>query len=283
VVRKETANTEVGWDEAIAHVASEFKTFRKGEIAVVASARLTNEELFALLRFARDVVATKHLAVRRHVVPGDEDALLIRADKTPNSRGAEEMGIPGATADEPLQAVLHAVRDGSVRGMFIVDENLADDPETAKLLGKLDFLVAVSSTESETTRMADVVLPLSTFAEKNGTFTNFAGQVQRIRPAVATLEADRALDGFAMSRLDRSGSTFDRWAKGAKRDARPGWRIITGIASLMGVKVKYGTAEDVFGDLAAHVEPFHGMTYRTLSSRGLPLRARKDAPAPAAH
>jgi len=132
--------------------------------------------------------------------------------------------------------------------------------------------------EHETTRLADIVLPLSTFAEKNGTFTNFQGRVQRIRPSVATLEQDRSLDGFAMSRLDKFGSPYDRWAKGPKRDARSTWRIVTAIASAMGMKYKYQTAEDVFNEIASAVPAFAGMTYRKIGNRGMLLKTKKESP-----
>ena len=79
-----------------------------------------------------------------------------------------------------------------------------------------------------------------------------------------------------MSRLDKFGSQFDRWAKGPKRDARPPWRIIAGIAVLMGAKFKYQTSEDVFGEIASRVDAFSGMSYRKLGNRGTLLKTSKD-------
>ncbi|HMK38665.1 MAG TPA: NADH-quinone oxidoreductase subunit G, partial [Bacteroidota bacterium] len=94
--------------------------------------------------------------------------------------------------------------------------------------------------------------------------------------SVATLEQDRALDGFEMSRLDKFGSPFDRWARGPKRDARPPWRIIAGIASLMGAKFRYQTSEDVFTEIASRIDAFHGMSYRKLGNKGTLLKSVKD-------
>jgi predicted molibdopterin-dependent oxidoreductase YjgC len=175
----------------------------------------------------------------------------------------------GVGTGKPFDEILRAIREGQVKALYVAEDNIAADPAVAQVLSKLDFLVVNCWNESETTALADVVLPASTFAEKNGTFTNFEGRVQRIRPSVATLDRDRALDGFAMSRLDRFGSPHDRWAKGPKRDARPTWRIIAGIASLMGVKFKYNTSEDVFNELATTFEGFKGMSYRKLGNKGL--------------
>ncbi len=273
LMKKEADVAEVGWDEAIARVASEFKAFRRSEIAVVGSATGTNEDNHILLRFAREVLGIKQVTFQSVSVEGDQDNLLIRADKTPNSTGARELGMQ--TGPEFL-ATLRSIREGQVKALFVLDDNIAADQHVALVLGRLEFLVVTASNESETTRLADVVLPSSTFAEKNGTFTNFQGRVQRIKPAVATIEQDRSLDGYAMSRQDRFGSQFDRWARGARRDARPPWRIVSGIASLMGAKFRYAKAEDVFNEIAATVPGFKGMSYLKIGNKGAALKSRKQ-------
>jgi NADH-quinone oxidoreductase subunit G len=153
----------------------------------------------------------------------------------------------------------------------VVEDNIAADPAVAQLLSRLELLVVHSSNENATTRMADVVLPCSTFAERSGTFTNFQGRVQRIRPAVATLDAERSLDGFAMSRLDKYGTPFDRWGRGTRRDARATWKIVSGVASLMGTRFRYASADDVFAELASTVPAFKGMSYLRLGKKGMAL------------
>lgn len=273
LIRKESECVEVGWDEAIARTASEFRVYRKSEIAVFGSARATNEDHFLLQKFAREVLGTKQVIVLPHVVPGAEDAVLLRADKTPNARGVAAIGAAAPTA---LSEVLRRIEAGEIRAAFVMEDDIAADPAIAAALPKLDFLAVHASNESETTRLADVVFPAATFAERNGTYTNFQGVVQRIRPSVTTLDQDRASDGLAMSRWDKLGTAFDRWGRGAKRDARPGWKVIAGIASVMGMKYRYLQAEDVFAELAAAVEAFKGMTYRSLGSRGQMLAAGRE-------
>jgi NADH-quinone oxidoreductase subunit G len=278
MMQKHGEMVEVGWDEAIARAASELKTFRKGEIAVVGSPYATNEDNYMLQKFARDVLGTKLLGIVPHVVDGDQDDILIRADKTPNATGAAAVGLGDGGSRTAFDAVLRRIREGEVRALYVIDDNIAADPEVAALLGKIDFLVVHASSENETTRLADVVLASATFAERHGTFTNFEGRVQRIRPSVTTLEQDRAMDGFALSRLDRFGSPFDRWAKGPRRDARPSWRIIAGVASVMGVKYKYATVEDLFNEMASAVEAFKGLSYRKIGSKGVMLRSKREIP-----
>jgi NADH-quinone oxidoreductase subunit G len=276
MVKRDGAFREAGWDEVIARVASEFKSFKKSEIAVLASANSTNEDLFAISRFAREMLGTKQVVFRSQIVQGDEDALLIRADKAPNSRGAELIGLQTGQAFSDLIA---AIREGKIRALLVFEDNIAADPDVAEALGRLEFLAVACSQETETVRLADVALAAATYAEKNGTYPNFQGRVQRIRPSVATVEQDRALDGFSMSRLDRFGSAFDRWNRGAKRDARSCWKIVSGIASLMGGKFRYTTAEEVFTDLASASPAFRGLTYRKLGSSGVPVAEGTLTPA----
>ena len=275
-VRKEVGMVEVGWDEAVAMAASEFRAFRKNEIAVIGSGTLTNEDCYVLQKFSRDVLGTRHIDILPHVQEGDEDDLLIRADKTPNTRGAREVGLRPGDGGLGFDGIIKGVRDGGIKALFVVEEDIAAIPAVAPVLSRLQVLIVQSTMINETTRRADIILPMSMSAEKNGTFTNFQGRVQRIRPSVATIELDRSLDGLAMSRLDKFGSPFDRWAKGPKRDARPTWRILTAIASVMGTKYRYQSAEDVFNEIASAVPSFAGMSYRKLAGRGMVLKARKD-------
>lgn len=272
MIKKEGSLVEVGWDEAIAKAAGELKAFRKSELAVIGSAYDTNEDNYLLQKFATEVLGTKHIAFQRHVVEGDEDDLLIRADKTPNALGAWAVGVRPREGGLDFDGIIKAVRDGHIKALVVADDNIAASPAVAEALRKLDYLVVIFSFDCEITRMADVVFPASTFAEKHGTFTNFQGRVQRIRPSVATLEQDRALDGFAMSRLDKFGTPFDRWGRGIKRDARPTWRIVAGLSALMGARFKYNTSEDVFNEIASRIEAFKGMSYRKIGSRGMLMK-----------
>ena len=100
MVRRDAALVEVDWDEAIAKVASELKSFKKSEIAVLGSAFATNEDNYAVQRLAKEVLGTKNIDFMRHVIEGDEDDILIRADKTPNStRRARGRHSPGRGRD----------------------------------------------------------------------------------------------------------------------------------------------------------------------------------------
>jgi NADH-quinone oxidoreductase subunit G len=267
MVRKDDLLVETSWDEAISAVASRLKTFKKNEIAAIGSPFATNEDNYLLVKFMSQL-GVRSIDILRHESPGDEDDLLIRADKAPNALGARLVGIhPDGETD--LSSIVKNIRSGAVKVLYVIDDDVASVPEIAEVLPKLDYLIVHASNENLTTMLADVVLSSSTYAEKHGTFTNFQGRVQRVRPSVATEEQDRALDGFSMSRLDKFGAPNDRWTKGARRDARPTWRVLAGVANALGAKWKYASAEDVFNELAASLDPFRGMSYLRIGSRGM--------------
>lgn len=278
LLRKGEELAEVGWDEAIAAAASGLKSFRKSEIAALGSPFATNEENFLFRKFVQEVLGAKSMDYIPRIKEGDEDDILVKADKTPNSRGVEELGIRSEDHERGLQGIIDGVNNGAIKVLYSLDGDLGSVFDQ-DLLGKLELVVVHSPVTNGTTASADIVFPLATYAEKNGTFTAFDGRVQRIRPSVAVLETDRALDGFAMSRLDRFGTQFDRWAKGQRRDARPAWKVITALANLMGKKYRYSTVEDVFNQMAQTTAAFRGMTYAKIGSKGLRL---EGATAPAA-
>jgi NADH-quinone oxidoreductase subunit G len=276
-MKKEGVLVEVGWEEAIAKVASELRSFRKTEIAALGSAYATNEDNYLFQRFVKDVLGTKNLDFARHVKEGDEDDFLIRADKASNSYGAREVGIRPAEGGLAFDGIMKGIGEGRIKALYVIDDSVAANPDVAEALKKLDFLAVHASNENETTALADVVLPSSTYAERHGTFTNFQGRVQRIRPAVSTLEQDRALDGFSMSRLDKFMSPNDRWGRPNKRDARPTWRIILSVANAMGGKFRYNMVEDVFKELASAVPSFKGLSYQKIGKQGAMLAKKLEA------
>ncbi|MEW5987065.1 MAG: formate dehydrogenase subunit alpha [Chloroflexota bacterium] len=91
---------------------------------------------------------------------------------------------PGLTATEMVDGAL----DGRVRAMFVLGENpMMSEPNqnhARHALEQLEFLVCQDIFINETGEMADVILPATSFAEKDGTFTNTDRRVQRCRAAV---------------------------------------------------------------------------------------------------
>ena len=275
MVRKDGRLIDVGWDEAIAKAGFDLKNFKKNEIAALGSAYSTNEDNYLLAKLM-NYLGVKRIDFVPHLKKGDQDELLLREDKTPNSFGAREVGVKPESAENGFNSIINDIKTGKIKALYVIDDDIAADPAIAEAFSKLDLLIVHASNENETTKIADVVFASSTYAEKHGTFTNFQGRVQRNRPAISTLEHDRILDGMALSRLDKFGAPNDRWTTGVKRDTRATWRIINSIAAVMGVKWKYNTCEDVFNEIASVIPSFKGLTFTKISTNGTMLTQQKE-------
>ena len=95
--------------------------------------------------------------------------------------------LPETTGFTALE-MMEAAMAGKVKGMFIAGENVITSfPRPSRMkeaLSNLEFLVVADMFMTETARLATVILPVASFAEKEGTFTNFEGRVQRLYKAI---------------------------------------------------------------------------------------------------
>jgi NADH-quinone oxidoreductase subunit G len=281
LVRKEGVQVEVGWDEAIAQAASDLRSYRKHEIAGIGSAFATNEDNYVFARFIRNIAGSKNIGFPLHIEEGLEDDILVRSDRTPNSRGAAMVGVKSETGSPGIGHILNGIASGAIKVLYVLEDNIARDPQVAEIVAGVQLLIVHSSELNETTALADIVLSASTNAEKDGTMINFQGRVQRIRPAVATFEQDRAANGFSMSRWDEFAAHNDSWGKGTKKDARPTWRIIAAIANATAGKMKYASAEDVFKEMANQIPAFKGLSYHRIGAKGVMVELPKTVSSPA--
>ena len=144
-----------------------------------------------------------------------------------------------------LMEMWDAALQGRIKAVYLVGENPvlsdADASHVNKALSKLDFLVVQDIFLNETAKLADVVLPASSFAEKDGTFTNTERRVQRIRKAVPS-----------------------------PGQARPDWLITCQIAQKMGGKgFDFKDAEEVMSEIARVTPSYGGISYQRLEKGGL--------------
>ena len=179
---KEGAKTELSWDKALGLLAEKIRGLREagksGKIAVAASSWLTNEELYLARKIFRDDLGVSRLALV-DPPPGDSDALLLQADRSPNLRGAAELGYAPAPA-----APADFVRDAELVILFGPHlEGRAGAAELRPVLGAVPVKVLITSHLTGLAAQADYVLASATPAEKDGSFTNFEGRVQVFGPA----------------------------------------------------------------------------------------------------
>jgi len=276
-IRVEGNLIKVGWDEAYSDAASRLKAFGKDEIAILGSAYATVEDNFVAAKFAKSIIGTGNLDFVRHINPGFGDYILRNEDVTPNTIGAELAGVVPSKNGLDYNGIVKGIREGKIKALYVLEDDLiSSNPDLENVFTKLDLLIVSASNFNKTTMLADVVFPAATYAEKNGTFVNFAGRVQRIRPAIATMDVDRALEGMSMSRWDKFGTKFDRWAQGKHYDARSSWKILVGLTSALGQKIKYNMAEEVFFDISNSVSSFKGLDYDVIGELGVQLQNVND-------
>lgn len=272
-VRKNNSLEKVEWDNTLSEAVKKLKGFKGGEIGFVGSAFATCEDNFVFAKFAKSFGAAD-VYFAKHIVPGDKDEILILEDKTPNSKGAELVGIKPT---DHLEVILKSIKEKRIKALYVMEDDVASLSEEWKhALGMLELLIVHSTNYNMTTDFADIVLGASSYAEKNGTFVNFNGRVQRIRPAVSTEEMDRALDGMNMSRWDKFGTKYDRWMQGKKYNSKPSWKILTLLASLAKAKMKFDTAEDVFVEIAKSVEALGGLDYDVVGELGVQIQTKQS-------
>ncbi len=149
-------------------------------------------------------------------------------------------GSVGLTVTEAINAAC----DGRLKAIYIMGENpMVSDPDlnhVKEALTKLDFLVVQDIFLTETARLADVVLPATSFAEEDGTFTNTERRVQLLRPAVK-----------------------------APGEARSDWKIICDVSRRMGYDMAYSSTAEIMEEVASLTPIYGGITHNRLPGAGL--------------
>src|SRR5581483_1628964 len=107
-----------------------------------------------------------------------------------------------------------------------------------------DTVIYVGTNANATSERAHIVLPAAAWVERDGTFTNFEGRVQRFRPALAPIGESLAA-----------------------------WEIVGRLLTATGTESTATRAEHWFRALAAAVPAFAGLTYQNLGDEGAMTQA----------
>ena len=160
--------------------------------------------------------------------------------KFEESWGVPLSSEPGLTVVEMMQGA----RDGKVKAMYIMGENpMVTDPDLTHVeeaLKTLELLVVQDLFLTETARLAHVVLPSASTAEKGGTFTNTERRVQRVRKAIEPVGE-------------------------CKTDSD----IITSLSTKMGYGMNYRDTSEIMEEIAACTPLYGGISYERLEEGGL--------------
>jgi NADH-quinone oxidoreductase subunit G len=232
-------HTATGWKPALTFAADTLRNFQQGEIAVVASGRMTNEELFLAKELASAVGAQKLAIVPRE---GEADSLLIAADRNPNTTGARLVwGIDNPTTQ--LSAIRQGLADGSIKAVISLGEDLITDAGFTREELSNAFVLQTHTLANPTAEVAGVVLPAAGFTEKRGSMVNLSGRIQRLNRAVEP-----------------------------PVNARDDWEILRDlISAYSGTTSPLHTIEDVFKAMVASVPEFEGLTLSRIGDLGKPV------------
>lgn len=177
-------------------------------------------------------------------IPGREGSGLYLCGEKANSQGAIDLGIVPQAGGLGTRGMLDAAVAGKLSALYVVGEDLLtsypDRGRVEKALDAVNFLVVQDIFLSPTASKADVVLPASSFAEKDGTFTNAERRIQRVRPGIA-----------------KPGQ--------ARTDAA----IIAALSELLGDKLTFTGPAAIFAEISRTVPAYAGINFNTIGAQGV--------------
>jgi NADH-quinone oxidoreductase subunit G len=171
-----------------------------------------------------------------------------------NSLGARQMGMDSSVlGGMSAQAMVNSA-GGGIKALYIAGEDVigkafGDEAVIRSQLSNLDFLVVHEMFLTETAELADVVFPVTSFAESQGTQVNNGSQVQFVRRVIPPVG-----------------------------QARPDWMVVNSVARLMGLDFGYqGQLKNVFKDIVEAVVGYAGLSHNLLANEG-PTQIRLPEP-----
>ena len=237
VLRDAGKSTAMGWKEALGALVDLLEGTQGGVKAIV-SASWSNEDMGAVANLV-DALGGGDVVYRS---PRGESAPLAgfeglsrREDLSPNTRGAELLGFDRVGDDAGTGGLGDiAGHDGVI---LVLGDPLEDGPEDFGAAAKT--VVYLGAYTSAILASASCSLPVTTFAEQEGTFTNYSGRVQRFWPA-----------------LDTPGTS------------RPAWLVLGALVGALNGVDGPRSADQAFQLLGQRVAAYQGITYEDVNHSG---------------
>ncbi len=245
-IRSDGKLVPADWPTAIGQAALQLKQFSGSEIAIVASGRMTNEELWLTAQLANS------LGVKRiDIVPrrGKADHILLSKDRNPNTIGARLILGSSSAPGAKLVNIASAVRSGAIKALVILKENAMHLGLSVEELGKIPALVVMNTLPNEATKNATVVLPACGFAEKRGSMVNCKGRLQRLNRAIRP-----------------------------PGNARDDWEILRDLLQGVGGGDSLHSIEDVFRRISETVPRFAGLSLSKIGDLGVQILKMEELP-----
>jgi NADH-quinone oxidoreductase subunit G len=235
------------WKDAIETVAAQLKPYVGWQTAILASGRMTNEELWLTAQLAK-LLGTTLIDIVPRTGPGDD--VLLSEDRNPNTHGARLLHV-ASDSGVVLQQIKDAIWSGQLKALISLGENPVGCGITTDFLERLPVFVVMDLLSNESTGFASAVLPSLGFAEKRGSMINRLGRLQRL---------NRAVRGPGQARDD--------------------WEILRDLNQALSGGNGIYTIEDVFRQMSEAVPEFSGLTLSRISDRGVQVLDLDKSPGP---
>ena len=249
VMNAEGRNTAMSWTTALEALKVRIGALGKSSVKAVVSPFWSNEDLGAVSRLVETLgggsIVFRSARAEEEVVLQGYEGLARRKALAPNGHGAELLGCT-RVGDDLGQGGLEDLMDHE-GVVLVLGDALDDQPEDfAPNAGLVLYLGAYTSSALAS---VDFQLPVTTFAEQEGTFTNHAGRVQRFWPALSAPEA-----------------------------ARPAWLVLGALVGALQGEDGPNTAEKAFDLVAQAIKSYKGLDYETIGAQGGPSGAPVPVP-----
>lgn len=180
LIKADGVHEESCWENALDAAADALKQYDTNEIAVIASARQTNEELFMMRTLASELGSDELAIVARAQTP---DEMLVSSDQNPNTTGAKLILDDKNPADK-MDAICESIRSGQIKAIVVASEDLTEAAQlTSEDLDNLELIVSLNTSASATAQASDIVFPGASSTEKRGSMINVAGRLQKLNAA----------------------------------------------------------------------------------------------------
>jgi NADH-quinone oxidoreductase subunit G len=234
------------WPTAISQAALQLKQFSGSEIAIVASGRMTNEELWLTSQLGKALgVELIDIVPRREA--GDD--ILLSEVRNPNTNGARLILGSSSEPGAKLIALAEAVKSGQIKALAVLGENPMHLGIPLEELARLPALIVMDILGNEATEKATVVLPSCGFAEKRGSMINGKGRLQRLNRAVRP-----------------------------PGNARDDWEILRDLLQEIGGGNGFSSIDEIFRQISQTIPQFAGLTLNKLGDQGVHILQMEEVP-----
>ena len=230
----------IRWEDAFRALSEKIRELNPSgeEVLCLADTHASNEELYLLKKLLKEGFASDSVCFPSQPWEQNETEFfidsLITSDKTPNRAGALLLGLKG---EEKIDIIAQRL-DSKPKLLLILGEPFAEEALFSKA-GSIPLIVSISPWSTLWSQHADIILPGRLHSEKEATYTNKHGRVQRTETAIR-----------------------------AHHETRPEWMILTGLMDALEIRTSWNSTASVFDTMASEEKGFKDLNYAEIGSSG---------------